>query len=241
MTPPTATAAQARPQAHGHTREVERVYVWDLVVRMTHWIIMLCTFILAITGIYIGRPYLAATGLTDQQSIMGTMKVVHFYAAIIFTLAVFVRIGWMFVGSYYARWRQFVPMSPRRRRDVFGMLKFYTFLSSKPPLNVGHNPLAGLFYLLVFAIYLTLIVTGVALYSVSADSYMAWFQWLLPILGGPQTARWIHHLAMWFLLGFVAHHIWSAMLVSRVEGVGLIDSLFSGYKWLPKGWRDRDK
>ena len=42
-------------------------------------------------------------------------------------------------------------------------------------------------------------------------------------------------------LGFVAHHIWSAMLVSRIEGMGLIDSLFSGYKWLPKGWRDRDK
>jgi Ni/Fe-hydrogenase 1 B-type cytochrome subunit len=46
---------------------------------------------------------------------------------------------------------------------------------------------------------------------------------------------------MWFLLGFVAHHIWSAMLVSRIEGMGLIDSLFSGYKWLPKGWRNRDK
>jgi hypothetical protein len=30
------------------------------------------------------------------------------------------------------------------------------------------------------------------------------------------------------------------MLVSRVEGMGLIDSLFSGYKFLPKGWRNRD-
>jgi Ni/Fe-hydrogenase 1 B-type cytochrome subunit len=245
MSPPTAAAtdAGARQQAkpHAQSAQMERVYVWDLVVRMTHWIIMLTTFILAITGIYIGRPYLIAAGLTDQQSIMGTMKVVHFYAAIIFSLAVLVRIGWMFVGSYYARWQQFVPMSPRRRRDVIGMLKFYTFFSSEPPLNVGHNPLAGMTYLAVFAIYLIMIVTGVALYSVSADSYMAWFQWLLPILGGPQTARWIHHLAMWFLLGFVAHHIWSAMLVSRVEGMGLIDSLFSGYKWLPKGWRDRDK
>ena len=104
-----------------------------------------------------------------------------------------------------------------------------------------YSSFAGMTYLAVFAIYLTLIVTGVALYSVSADSYMAWFQWLLPILGGPQTARWIHHIAMWFLLGFVAHHIWSAMLVSRIEGMGLIDSLFSGYKFLPRSWRDRDE
>jgi Ni/Fe-hydrogenase 1 B-type cytochrome subunit len=121
------------------------------------------------------------------------------------------------------------------------MLKFYSFFSSEPPLNVGHNPLAGMTYLAVFTIYLILIVTGVSLYSISAVGYMSWFEWLVPVLGGAQTARWIHHLAMWFLLGFVAHHIWSAMLVSRVEGMGLIDSLFSGYKWLPKGWRNRDK
>ena len=247
MTPPTATATDARAGTQAgaaqpaHSGEMERVYVWDLVVRMSHWIIMLTTFILAVTGIYIGKPYLIAAGPTDELSVMGTMKVVHFYAAIIFTLAVLVRIGWMFVGSYYARWQQFVPMSPRRRRDVFGMLKFYTFFSSEPPLNVGHNPLAGMTYLAVFTLYLIMIVTGVALYSISASSYMAWFEWLVPVLGGAQTARWIHHLAMWFLLGFVAHHIWSAMLVSRVEGMGLIDSLFSGYKWLPKGWRNRDK
>lgn len=243
MSPPTATGdtAAVHAQAHGHdVGSMERVYVWDLVVRISHWVIMLTTFILAITGIYIGKPFLIADGPTDQFSVMGTMKVVHFYAAIIFTLAVLVRIGWMFVGSYYARWQQFVPMSPRRRGDVWRMFKFYTFLSSEPPLNVGHNPLAGMTYLAVFTIYLILIVTGVAMYSISAHSYMAWFEWLVPLLGGVQTARWIHHLAMWFLLGFVAHHIWSAMLVSRMEGMGLIDSLFSGYKWLPKGWRNRD-
>jgi len=243
MTPPSAAGTQAgvSHQAHAHSPEIERVYVWDLVVRMSHWIIMLTTFILAITGIYIGKPYLTPAGPAGEMSVMGTMKVVHFYSAIIFTLAVLVRIGWMFVGSYYARWQQFVPMSPRRRRDVFGMLKFYSFFSSDPPLNVGHNPLAGMTYLAVFSIYLIMIVTGVALYSISAVGYMEWFDWLVPLLGGAQTARWIHHIAMWFLLGFVAHHIWSAMLVSRIEGMGLIDSLFSGYKWLPKGWRNRDK
>jgi Ni/Fe-hydrogenase 1 B-type cytochrome subunit len=171
---------------------------------------------------------------------MATMKVVHFYTAIIFTLTVASRIAWMFVGSYYAGWRQFVPMSARRRRDVLGMLKFYLFLSKEPPMNVGHNPLAGSFYLLVFALYLVMICTGFAIYSVSATGYMQIWEFLVPMLGGLQMARWIHHLAMWFILGFVGHHIWSAMLVSRVEGMGLIDSLFSGYKFLPKGWRNRD-
>ncbi|UCF48051.1 MAG: cytochrome b/b6 domain-containing protein, partial [Myxococcales bacterium] len=88
---------------------------------------------------------------------------------------------------------------------------------------------------------LLMILTGLALYSVSATGYMQMWEFLIPIFGGAQTARWIHHLAMWFILGFFAHHIWSAMLVSRVEGMGLIDSMFSGYKFLPKSWRNRDE
>ena len=246
MTPPPAAAVKggARPQVSPRRRDVEgieRVYVWDLVVRMSHWIIMISILLLAITGVYIGNPYLTPSGPANEQFVMATMKTVHFYAAIIFALTVATRIAWMFVGSYYARWHQFVPMSPRRRRDVFGMLKFYLFLSKEPPLNVGHNPLAGMTYLLVFALYLTMIFTGFALYSVSAVGYMQMWEFLLPIFGGAQMARWIHHVAMWFILGFVAHHIWSAMLVSRVEGMGLIDSLFSGYKFLPKSWRNRDE
>ena len=246
MTPPPAAAVKggARPQVSPRKSDVEgieRVYVWDLLVRMSHWIIMICVFMLAFTGIYIGDPFLIPAGPTNEQFVMATMKTVHFYAAIIFTLAVASRIAWMFVGSYYARWHQFVPMSPRRRRDVLGMLKFYLLLNKEPPMNVGHNPLAGSFYVLVFGLYLVMIFTGFAIYSVSATGYMQMWEFLVPILGGLQMARWIHHLAMWFILGFVAHHIWSAILVSRVEGMGLIDSLFSGYKFLPKSWRNRDE
>ncbi|MGB5503576.1 MAG: Ni/Fe-hydrogenase, b-type cytochrome subunit [Polyangiales bacterium] len=243
--PPSATAVKGGAPsmvspAITNDEPLERIYVWDLLVRVSHWVIMVSVFILAITGIYIGKPYLIPAQPGGEHFVMATVKVVHFYTAIIFALAVAARIAWMFVGSYYARWHQFVPVGKRRRGDVFRMLKFYSFLSKEPPLNVGHNPLAGMTYLLVFAIYITLILTGLALYSVSATGYMEFWEFLLPILGGPQTARWIHHIAMWFLLGFVAHHIWSAMLVSRVEGMGLMDSLFSGYKWLPKSWRNRD-
>ena len=107
-------------------------------------------------------------------------------------------------------------------------------------MNVGHNPLAGCLLPAGVPSLPHMIFTGFALYSVSAVGYMQMWEFLVPIFGGLQMARWIHHIAMWFLLGFVAHHIWSAMLVSRVEGMGLIDSLFSGYKFLPKSWRNRD-
>lgn len=220
---------------------LERVYVWDVVVRLSHWVIVISILVLSVTGIYIGRPFFIPAGSPDQQFVMGTMKIIHFYSAIVFTLAVLLRVSWMFVGSYYARWHQFVPVGPRRRRDVIEMLKFYLFLRHDPPLNVGHNPLAGLTYLVVFTMYLVMIVTGLALYSVDAGvSYMRMWSFLVPVFGGAQTARWIHHVTMWLLLGFFAHHIWSTMLVSRYEGHGLIDSIFSGYKFLPPGWRSRD-
>lgn len=246
MSAPPSTAVGSATADVGHAKaqplpDLERVYVWDAVVRLTHWLTMVAILILVVTGIYIGKPFYIPSGAANQQFVMGTMKIVHFYAAIAFTLLVLVRVGWMFVGSYYARWHQFVPLGARRRKDVLGMLKFYTFFSRKPPMNVGHNPLAGLTYLAVFALYFVLIITGLALYSVDAGvSYMKFWSFLLPIVGGAQTARLIHHIAMWLILGFFAHHIWSAMLVSRIEGLGLIDSMFSGYKFLPRGWRSRD-
>ena len=252
--PPTVTTAEggARPQVAPKKLDVEgieRVYVWDIVVRATHWFTMIAIFILAFTGIYIGDPFLIPAGAAEDQFVMATTKVVHFYTAIAFTLLVVTRIVWMFVGSYYARWHQFVPIGKRRRGDIWKMIKFYALLSKDPPLNVGHNPLAGMTYLLVYSLYILMILTGLAMYSVSASGYMESLDFLVPVFGGLQTARWIHHVAMWFILGFFAHHIWSAMLVSRLEGMGLIDSMFSGYKFLPRrwrtrlqlSWRDRDK
>ena len=248
--PPTGTAVKGgAPQVRRPStveRGIERVYVWDLVVRLTHWVIMITILILAVTGIYIGKPYFIPSGPMKEQLVMANVKTVHFYTAIVFNLAVLTRIAWMFVGPYYARWHQFLPVGARRQRDVIGMLKFYLFFSKKPPMNVGHNPLAGLTYLLVFGLYILMILTGLSLYSVDAGLVYGGYMkavggFFLPLFGGPQTARWIHHTAMWFLLGFFAHHIWSAILVSRVEGMGLIDSMFSGYKFLPKNWRNRDE
>ena len=74
---------------------------------------MFAIFILAFTGIYIGKPFLIPSD-GDPRMLMATMKTIHFYTAIIFSIAVVARIYWMFAGSYYARWHQFVPIGKRR-------------------------------------------------------------------------------------------------------------------------------
>lgn len=209
-----------------------REYIWQIPVRVTHWLIALSIVTLSVTGFYIGHPFITVPGEARFAFVMGTMKAVHFYTAIVFTLAVLARIIWMFRGNRYASWRQFLPVSRERRRDVVGTLRFYLFLSRKMPPASGHNPVAGLAYTLVFGLYLLEITTGLALVSVNAHvgSWMGAFGFLLPWVGGAQTARWIHHVILWLLLGFAVHHVYSAWLVSIVEKNATMDSIFSGYK-----------
>lgn len=217
-------------------RDLVRVYVWQLPVRITHWLIAGSILVLSVTGFYIGAPFVAVSGPAGERFVMGTMKVVHFYAAIVFTLAVGVRILWMFTGNRYARWDKFLPVRPRRLRGAWPTVKFYVFLLRRPPAFVGHNPLAGLAYVAVFALYLVEILTGLALYGVSAhvDSPLRVFAALAPWMGGLQTARWLHHVVMWLLIGFVVHHVYSAMLMTTIEQNGTMESIFSGWKFVPR-------
>ncbi len=212
-----------------------RVYVWEWPVRVCHWLIVGSIAILSLSGLYIANPSMITTGLVSQRSLMGLVKLIHYSAAIVFGIAVLTRIYWMFVGNNYARWDKFVPARKKRWKAVGPTLKYYTFRMRKPPGFVGHNPLAGLTYTVVFVIYLIMMGTGLAMYSVSAHvgSPLRWFQFLVPLVGGLATARWLHHGFMWMLIGFALHHVYSAVLMSQVEANATIESIFSGYKFVP--------
>lgn len=220
---------------HGHS-DLVRVYVWEVVVRVTHWVNAGAIVVLAATGVYIGFPFLIVAGPAGEHFTMGTVKLVHSYAAIAFTLSVLSRLVWMFLGNRYARWDKFLPVHAIRRRGILPTLRYYLFARRKPTGFVGHNPVAGLTYSLIFLLFLLQIATGLALYSAGAhvDSPLRAFQFLGPLLGGLQTARWIHHLVMWLLLGFAVHHVYSAVLMSHVEPNATMESIFSGYKFVPR-------
>ena len=111
-----------------------RVYVWDLVVRNTHWAIALSILVLVTTGLFIAHPFGHPGTNPSQYFLMGYVKVVHFYAAIVFSIAVLVRIIWLFTSpSLYARWKQFIPVQRYRRRELYNTLKFYSFFRARPP------------------------------------------------------------------------------------------------------------
>lgn len=234
-----------------HRKDLVRVYVWEFPVRFAHWLIAISFVVLGATGFYIAHPFIAVAGDARQHFVMGWVRAIHFYFAIAFTLAVVLRIAWMFMGNKYASWNKFIPATRKRWKGLLPTIRFYLSNLRKPPGFVGHNPLAGLDYTMIFLLDLVLILTGFAMYAASAHigSPMLMFRVLVPIFGGLQTARLIHHVAMWLIAGFAIHHVYSAILMSTVEANATIESIFSGYKFVPRedliysGYRflDRDE
>jgi Ni/Fe-hydrogenase 1 B-type cytochrome subunit len=220
-----------------------RLYVWQLPVRLAHWTIALSVFTLAFTGFYLGHPFLVVPGQARFHFVTGTMRAIHLWAAIVFTSALVMRLFWMFAGNRWASWRTFVPTTARRWRNFFGMFRYYTFTGPPPPLEIGHNALAGAAYLAVYGLCAIQVLTGVAIWSatVGVGSPLHALAPLATWLGGLALVRWVHHLCMWLLLGFFAHHIWSALLFSISRGTGTLESIFSGYKFVPPADVERER
>jgi len=208
-------------------------YVWEVPVRVTHWVIVLSIVILSVTGIFIGTP--ASLAQNSSQFVMGWIRFVHFVTAYVFTVSVFARIYWMFKGNRYANWRAFFPFKDEAYHNMIETFKFYIFISKKNPSTVGHNSLAGAAYTGIFFLYLVMICTGFALYSERApQSLMHKLTGWLFTLFSSQGIRLTHHMVMWCLIGFAIHHIYSSWLMDSNEKSGIISSIFTGYKTVRK-------
>jgi len=231
----SAVPAEAGPRVG-----LERVYIWELPVRLAHWLLFFSILVLAATGYYIGHPFISAPGAASAHFIMGSMRSVHLYASVVFTLSALVRVYWAFAGNSYARWSELIPVSRQRWRSFRQALLFYTFLSRESVDYLGHNALAGLTYAGIFAVYFVMMATGFALYTVyaSPSSPMQVFGFLIPLFDGLQVARLIHHIGMWVILIFAVAHVYFPVLYSIIERNGVFDSIFSGFKFQERRGRE---
>lgn len=207
--------------------------VWELPVRITHWTIFLAVIVLSFTGFYIGNPFIS-TG-SDPRFVMGTVRAIHIVAACVMIAAVLARLIWAFTGNRWSRWDQFIPVGEHRRGTTKQMLRYYLLLRRDPPEEVGHNPLAGITYTVVYLMFLVQIFTGLALLGLDnpGGALSTTFGWVFGIASVP-AIRFAHHLIMWLTWGFVVHHIYSAVLMDTQEKNGIISSIFSGRKQVDK-------
>lgn len=207
-------------------------YVWEWPVRLTHWFNAISIVVLSVTGFYIGDPFVSVPA--TSQYVMGWMRFIHYVFAYVFAISVLVRILWAFIGNKYASWRVFFPWASKDGwKYITGTFLFYTFVKAKPPGVVGHNALAAMAYVGVFALFIAQILSGFALYGQFAPGgfWDTSVGWLLPLFGN-QGLRLTHHVIMWLLIGFTIHHVYSAWLMEVKEKNGTLASIFGGYKFI---------
>lgn len=214
-----------------------KVYVWELPIRIWHWVNMISIIVLLVTGLYIGNPSAAALvpGDAYYSNLMGWMRYIHFFAAFVFTAFTILRVYWMFKGNKYA------ASNPFRMifwKETWETIKFYLFLPNKKPHYAGHNPLAQLSYIIFQGLgSLIVIFTGYFMYfEPQPESFWAkLFAWVPALFGGDSfTIRSWHHLTAWAFMLFIVLHVYLAFRDDYLERGGTISSMFTGYKQEPK-------
>jgi len=215
------------------TSEPVRTYVWELPVRISHWFTVLPIAVLSFTGYYMHNPFIVVRARTAY--VMGTMRFIHLLAASVFISAFLLRFYWFFVGNEWSNWRAFVPIRRSQWQGMGRMVAYYSFLRKNLAHHVGHNALAAVTYMVMFTLMLIEILTGLALYSYTVSNrVLTFFIGWLPRLINISYLRLTHFLIMFAFAVFVIHHVYSAVLVSWEERNGLIESIFTGYKFVPE-------
>jgi Ni/Fe-hydrogenase 1 B-type cytochrome subunit len=215
------------PLLDAHPWQRVRVYVWEVPVRITHWLTVLCVIVLSLTGGYIADPFL----LPETGATMGVIRFVHMITAYVFVGSGIVRTYWLFRGNRFAQWRAFIPTNRRHLNEFRNQTGWYLFIRRELPGILGHNALAAATYMMVFFLFLVQVLTGFALEAQHGNAIVVGlFGWIATALG-VTTIRVVHHLVMWVVIGFMVHHVYSALLVDHVEKNGLMSSIFSGFKF----------
>lgn len=218
---------------------IRRVYVWELPVRLYHWVNFLCVAVLVVTGYMIGKPVsIPVAGEASFSYWFGWVRLLHFVAAFVFFFNFLGRIYWGFVGNEYARWDNFLPLTPtllrRQGREVLEVLKVDVLQATVEPMeSVGHNALAGWTYFLSFLAFLFQSVTGFGMYAAMSTAWLPQrFAWVVPLMGGDFAVRQWHHAMMWFFVIFSVVHVYLVFYHDYVEGRGVISSMAGGWKFV---------
>lgn len=221
------------------TRSFKRVLVWELPVRVFHWVNVLTITVLTITGFIIANPpaILSNMEATDLHT-FGIIRFIHFTAAYIFFFNMLMRIYWSFVGNRFASWRAFWPFSKKMWNNVWHVLKVDILLFNEKKedlsnISIGHNSVAAFSYIALFILALIQVFTGFALY---ADMSTWWlpklFSWVIPLFGGDFMVRTIHHITMWGFILFSIVHVYLVFYHDWLEGRGEVSSMFGGFKFV---------
>ncbi|MBF0292440.1 MAG: cytochrome b/b6 domain-containing protein [Nitrospinae bacterium] len=183
---------------------VERVKVWDPVVRLFHWIVLLAFATAALTGFDLLK--------------------LHVFAGYAIGALIVIRVIWGFTANGNARFDSFV----RHPEVVIEYLRDMARLRHKRYL--GHNPAAGMMIVTLLVCLCMTVLTGLLAYG--AKEIAGPFADLLVDVGWRWggTLEDTHHAfaALTLILGGL--HVAGATVESFLHRENLVVSMITGYK-----------
>lgn len=183
--------------------------VWDVPVRVFHWLLVIAIAFLVVSG-----------------KVGGNLMEYHVYAGYSVLALVLFRVLWGFAGSTHARFASFVA-GPSR-----GIAYARRLLSGAPAHSAGHNPLGG--WMVIVLLSCLLLQAGTGLFS---NDDIAFEGPLYPFISKALSDRLtsLHHINANVLIAFVATHVAAVLFHAFVKKEDLVRAMFTGVKRLPPG------
>ncbi len=218
--------------------KIAPIYVWELPVRIWHWVMAACMVVLGVTGYLIGSPISSSGGEASSHFFFGYVRFAHFTAGLIFAVVFAWRVIWAFFGNRYSREIFLVPLKMLTAefwRGFFNQVRHYLFIQKEVQPWMGHNPLAMSAMGFMYALgSLFMILTGLALYGEGLGErswvFGGFTSWVMPLLGYSQNVHTLHHLCMWYLIVFTIAHVYMVVREDICTNETVISTMINGWR-----------
>jgi len=176
------------------------IRVWDLPVRLFHWLLVVC-IIGSITSVNLG----------------GNAMEWHAYFGYSVLILLIFRITWGFVGSRHSRFGSFFP-SPQKVID---------YLQGKAPRVLGHNPLGSLSVFVLLMSLSAQAITG--LFVDDEIAFRGPFAKYVSGSTVSLLSK-VHYWNHWLIYALITIHITAIIYYHKFKGEDLIKPMISGDK-----------
>jgi len=181
-----------------------KIKVWDPVVRLFHWALVI-SFSIAYA--------------TEEDWLT-----LHAWAGYTVLGLLLIRIIWGFIGSQHARFRDFIY----RPKTVIQFLKDTTVFKAKRYL--GHNPAGGAMVILLMVSLLFTLFTGLVVYGAEEQSGPLANLFISTASAWGDAAEDAHEFFANFTLLLVLFHVLGVIVESFIHKENLVSSMINGFK-----------
>ena len=177
--------------------KTRQIKVWDILVRFTHWTV--------------------AAGIIANLLFTEDGSDLHVYVGYTVVGLMVIRLLWGLIGTRYARFTNFFPTPTRLKRHLSALS-----IRRVNEQHLGHNPLAAIMMLSLWAVIIGLGITG---YLMESHIFSH-----IQLLSNKDLLEEVHELLANSLYLLVPLHIIAAIAMSYWQRQNLIKAMITGKK-----------